>query len=272
MSNLIKSVYFNVQSQNTRAIDSNDRIKELLPQLQQMEEPSFRPISLGVETIENTEGMEVYAAEDDASSYEDGFSEEEAKQEASRYIEEAKQEAEEIIKQAEQVAETLKMQAYEEGKDAGYSEGMANALGKMKEKEQELADKEAKMKEEYQHQLDSLEPAFVTIVTSLIQKLTGILVEDKNDILLYLIDQAIKQLEKPKSILLRISKEDMVLVMSHIKELKASVADGVEFDVVEEQTLEKNQCIIETDDKMFDCSLDAQIQNLTEQLKLLSYS
>lgn len=277
MSNLIKSVYFNVQQEEKRVIDSDSHIKEFIPELQTKEdELNFIPLSLGIETMQDV--VDGYLSSSDSmnddilTGDDSAMPSEEDRQTALQLIENAKQEAEDILQEAREHTEEIKNQAYEEGKELGYADGLAAAKEEMEEIEQELVKKEAQMVKDYQQQLESLEPAFVDVMVKLIQKVTGILVEDKKDILLYLIDRSIRQLEKPKSILLRISKEDMVMVISHIDKLKEAVAEGVEFDVVEEVTLTKNQCIIETDQKMFDCSLDAQIENLVEQLKLLTYA
>lgn len=276
MSNLIKSVYFNVQQEGTRVIDSDSHIRDFLPDLQVGDEQDFTPLSLGAGSLQDVTDGYLSGSEDmnhdTQTVQEEPMPSEEDRQTALQIIEDAKREAGAILQEAREHTEEIRNQAYEEGKELGYAKGMAAAKEEMEEKEQELVKKEAQMVKDYQQQLESLEPAFVDVMAKLIQKVTGILVEDKKDILLYLIDRSIRQLEKPKSILLRVAKEDMVVVVSHLEQLKAAVAEGVEFDVVEEMTLTKNQCIIETDQKMFDCSLDAQIKNLTEQLKLLTFA
>lgn len=278
MSNLIKSVYFNVQqTEEKRVIDSDSHIQDYIPDFSPVqEEEGFVPIKLGVETLteEQAEGRllneSMFVGEKPVSESEPEVSED-VQQQAALIIEDAEREAERILSEAEAQAENFRNQAYEEGKKSGYEEGMVAARVQLQEKEQELVNREAQMVEEYQQQLESLEPAFVDVMAKLIHKITGILVEDKKDVLLYLIDQSIRQLEKPKSIVLRVSKEDVVMVSAHLEQLKASLAEGVELEVMEESTLTKNQCIIETDQKMMDCSLDAQLSNLTEQLKLLTY-
>ena len=46
--------------------------------------------------------------------------------------------------------------------------------------------------------------------------------------------------------------------------------EQTEFDILEDASLSANQCIIETEDKMIDCSLDVQLQNLQEKLHTLA--
>ena len=55
------------------------------------------------------------------------------------------------------------------------------------------------------------------------------------------------------------------------KQIAASVAAGSSIEVVEDLTLSKNQCMIETEDGIFDCGVSTQLTELSNRLKLLSY-
>ena len=59
-------------------------------------------------------------------------------------------------------------------------------------------------------------------------------------------------------------------VSGHKAELKEQLPEQTEFDILEDASLSANQCIIETEDKMIDCSLDVQLQNLQEKLHTLA--
>jgi flagellar assembly protein FliH len=132
--------------------------------------------------------------------------------------------------------------------------------------EQEMEDRRQEMQEKEL----SLEPQFAEIVASLVEKITGVLCQDKKDTIVYLIHQALKQLERTQTVTLRVSKEDILLVSGKKEELKQCVAQGVSFEVMEDESLGANQCIIETDNKMIDCSLDVQLQNVKEQIRMLT--
>ncbi len=49
----------------------------------------------------------------------------------------------------------------------------------------------------------------------------------------------------------------------------AVIGEG-SIEIVEDVTMKKNQCIIETGSGMYDCSLDVQLENLIEEIKMLS--
>ena len=103
----------------------------------------------------------------------------------------------------------------------------------------------------------------------MIEKIKALCVKYE-EIIVYLIHQALNQLERTKQVTLRVSKEDILLVSSHREKLKGCLPPEVEFDVVEDESLTAAQCIIETDNKIIDCSLDVQLQNLQDQIKMLT--
>ena len=57
---------------------------------------------------------------------------------------------------------------------------------------------------------------------------------------------------------------------SHKAAFKEAVSPDVELDVVEDDSLGAAQCIIETDHKIIDCSLDVQLKNVQDQIKMLT--
>ena len=86
---------------------------------------------------------------------------------------------------------------------------------------------------------------------------------------LYLLGNALRHMEKTSSVIVRVSKQDITRVSAKKMTFKMIAKDVAEFDVIEDESLTENQCIIETDNKIIDCSLDAQLQNLEDHIKLL---
>ena len=59
------------------------------------------------------------------------------------------------------------------------------------------------------------------------------------------------------------------MIFLYQKEYIEGLIDG-SINVSIDPQLIKNQCIIETEGKLFDCSLDVQMDNLIKDLKMLS--
>ena len=54
--------------------------------------------------------------------------------------------------------------------------------------------------------------------------------------------------------------------------LAGVVSENTSVDVVEDLTLSKNDCMIETENGIFDCGLGTQLSELKKRLMLLSWS
>jgi flagellar assembly protein FliH len=70
----------------------------------------------------------------------------------------------------------------------------------------------------------------------------------------------------------KVSKADYPYVLKYKEVLEKTVTKATNIEIIEDVTLSKNQCLIETDGGVFDCSLDVQLDNLTKTLKILSYN
>ena len=287
MSNLIKSVYFNVDPSKVRVIDSDERVEEYIPTI--YDEPKQAEAFMFPQLEDDMASGDVMADFMDGMpkliSIQDVVDEEreklarqmqeeqESAMNAAREdaIREAREEAQQIIERAQMEADSIREEAHNQGFMAGQEEGRTEA-------EEELVQLRAQLQEEYQRkaqeleqQAEALEPAFADLVVNLVRKLTGVVCEDKKDVILYLIGSALKNKEKTNQIVIRVSKEDMTRVSAKKTTLRMIAGEVSEFDIIEDESLSENQCIIETDNKIIDCSLDVQLQNLEEHVKMLVF-
>jgi flagellar assembly protein FliH len=116
----------------------------------------------------------------------------------------------------------------------------------------------------------SLEPQMAKIIASLVEKITGIVVEDKKEVILYLITNAIQNYDKSDNYTIKVSKDDFENVSENREMLLSAIGKEVPVTITEDAGLTKNQCLIETDQHVINCSLDIQLNNLITDLKLIA--
>lgn len=196
-------------------------------------------------------------------------SEEEIEEKSAHLLEMARRKADLIIEQAKADTEILRKEAYEEGKSQGYDEGVKNAKDELAQKKEELYIQESNLKKEYNDLVKDLEPTMVRIISELIQKITGVVVKDKEEIILHLIGKAFEGMGKSDEYIIRVSNEDYQYVNSKKDLLIAAIEDGATLTILQDSSLTKNQCIIEENQKAIDSSLDVQLENLITDLRLL---
>ncbi len=273
MSNLIKSVYFNVDPSQIRTIDSDQRVEEYIPNIynQPKAKDAYEFPSFDDEDGEGFEGGLSVISMDDVVNEERERLSAEMQEERNGILSEAREEAEAILAKAREDAAVILEAAKTEGFQKGTEEARVQMSLELEKMREELQNDYEEKLTELDLQEKNLEPAFADLVVSLVKKITGVLCEDKREIILYLIGSAMKNMEKTSSITIRVSKRDISIVSAKKSTLKMLAKDVSSFDILEDASLTENQCIIETDNKIIDCSLDAELQNLEEHIKLLVY-
>lgn len=195
---------------------------------------------------------------------------EEARQEAEEIISEARAEAEEIRAEAEEEKQRVLFQAKEEGQLRGYEDGRAKADAEEMEMRKQLKELEQSLQADYQSKLDQMEPRLVDAVAKVFEKVFHIQFGDKTEILLSLVSDAIMDIEGTKEFRVRVSNVNYGFMESRRKEIEQRVGEDISLEILSDPLLEENQCTIETDSGMFDCSLGVQLENLIKDLKSLS--
>lgn len=93
------------------------------------------------------------------------------------------------------------------------------------------------------------------------------------DILTYLITTVMHNLEGSRSFVIHVSKDDYAYVSMQKKQmLSGVVSENMSVDIVEDLTLGRNDCMIETENGIFDCGLGTQLSELKKRLMLLAWS
>lgn len=284
---LFKAGFVKLDQGDVRVINSNDRISQKLEQLQDaapFQMPSF----------EEDAGDGAYSA-DEAAEGDSGSGQSDAElvesaldENATKVIEQANSRAEQIIAdanaQAEQIiadaqaqsqaeANMALEQAQQQGYTQGYSEGSEKAAQEVRSKMAELSQKEAAMEQNYQEKLSNMEPYLIDKLTDIYDHIFAVDLSEYRNVLFHLISNTLHALDNTDTYLIHVSEQDYQFVSMQ----KAQIAEegGVKpamLEFVEDRTLGKNECLIETPDGIYDCSLSVQLTELKRKLLLLSYS
>ena len=221
----------------------------------------------------------------DAADKGDGFTAglpaEEINEEAEKIIEDANTRADEIISaardQADEIvvgarrqADDVMAQAHAEGFEVGKEEGIAAAGEEIDAIRAGLENERRELEEEFARKTAELEPQFARLVSGLLEKLTGVVGEDHDDIILHLIKLGLGEVRKPDHIIVRVSQEDLLTAESHKKDFLENFDTDVAIDIQGQEGLGKNECFIETENQMLDAGLKTQLDNLLTALRLLT--
>lgn len=300
---VLKSGWVVVDPANTRIIDSNARaeakLKELALELARQcgDEADFADgFTQGIDAVEvsrlirGDEGsiiggpgpdMQIQGTEAAFPEQQGGLSQEEIIAEAQAQIEDMRQEALEEIELARvRAVEEGRSQGYQEGFEQGQNEGFAqghqDGLDSVaEEREQayaEISEKIAAVEEEYQQKLKELEPRFIDTLTGIYEHIFHVSLKNSRELIVHLIQNTMRNIEGGSTYLIHVSKEDYPFASMQKRELVKGTNIALEsVDLIEDVTLNRNECMIETGNGVFDCSLGTQLEALNEELRLLSY-
>lgn len=267
LSNVIKSRYVYLNDEEKKCIDTNEKSEK------------YRVIHLEhYKSLANHE--EEYAVTNEESfieglsatviEKEEIYSQEYSKDMYNHIIMNANEEAEKILLNAKIEAEKNANVLYEEANLKGYHDGLEKGKHEILVEKTELQKQKANLLLEYEEKVLELEPKFAELVTVYVEKLTGLCANEHKEVIQYLIHNAMITTEPSKNFVIRVSREDYDYVISKKEEIESLVTSGTIVDYRTDNDLSRNQCMIETDTSVINCSLDVKLSGLIKDIKLLS--
>ena len=287
--NLLKQHCVSVDFEKTRVIDTNELAQRKIAELNQKMRESVKDRGLDEFEAEFTEGIEAFRVAEllgDAGQEEfeegmvlkasqsvyEGPSEEEIRQMVEERLEEANRQAEEIIAMAQNEAKNIRNQAHSEGLKKGYDEGTMKASAELQAMEAELEKRASFLEKDYEMKLANLEPAFVDAITSVYEQIFRVDLKNYHEIIIYLVESIMKKSDEDSQFMIHVSPKDYELVYDKKAELLSKVnRENLRVEIIEDMTVPERQCIIETENGVFDCGIDTQLTELKNRFKLLSF-
>ncbi len=271
MSNLIKSNFVAFANNEALIVDANSH-----KIVREIETASIRKDP--DENIDDLKIEDILGATIEDSFTEMVFEEEEKEevmqQSPEDIIAEATEEAARILNDAKEQGNRIIEEAREDGYNQGYNEGVEAANKEailIKQKANEEYDSAMnEISSEKEKMIVEVETSIVEIACGLIEKLTGIVVEDNKEVMLYIINNAVKNVENSRNFVIRVNDNDYIELSESKDKIYGALNPSVTIELFADSKLQEGQCIIETDNGLIDCSIDAQIANITTALKLLS--
>lgn len=191
---------------------------------------------------------------------------------ASDLLQQANEDAREIREKALREAEEIKMEAFDKARTEGYAAGVAQAEAEIATQKKEIETLRKELEEEYRLKVEEMEPHLVDVITGVYEHVFKVNLSEQSEIVIHLINSTLLKLEGVRTFLLHVSKEDYPYISMQKKTLISGTAISPEnVEIIEDFTMTKGQCLIETDGGIFDCGFGTHLERLKKELVLLSY-
>ncbi|MCR5188092.1 MAG: flagellar assembly protein FliH [Treponema sp.] len=189
-----------------------------------------------------------------------------AENEAASIIEKAKAEAAQIIAEAQAQSSKTENDAYQKGFDQGHEEGFEKGSAEV----DRLIDRMHKILEAVMQRreeiLQDTESQIVELVILMARKVIKILSENQKNVIMANTMAALKKVKTRGTVTLRVNIEDVKLTSAHTDEFIKHVENIQGITVLEDSSVEKGGCIVETDFGAIDARISSQLSELENKI------
>ena len=193
----------------------------------------------------------------------------EAQEEADAILAAANAEAARIANEASDHAALLYEQKRQEGYAAGTQQLQEEFEAKRAELQAEYEAKEAELQASYEAKMETMESDLVDVMIRVFHKVFHVQFDNKKQILLHLIKDTLLGVDAGKNFTIRVAETNFKFIESHVADIKEKIGNDVTIDVVNDMTLEEDDCIIETTTGVYNCGIDMVLSNLEKDIKSL---
>ena len=190
----------------------------------------------------------------------------EAEEEAARIVGEAEKRVAELEATAksrmDEAERAAAKQGREEGREAGYTEGKSEVerlVGRLHVILDRAMDKRAEILAETESQV-------VELVLLVARKVVKVISDNQKSVVVQNIGQALRKLKTKSEVIVRVNLADLQLATEHIKDFVQMTENAKKMTVVEDSTVDRGGCVIETDFGEIDARISSQLHELEERI------
>lgn len=190
----------------------------------------------------------------------------EAEQEAARMRQEAQDEADRMRQEAENQVAKIRDDAYNEGYNAGHEAGFDSGKPEVERLVEQLHHIIDRTLEKRAEIIEGSETQLINLVLMITKKVVKVISENQKNVVINNVIQALRKLKSRGEVLIKVNLEDVELTTEHVKDFMRMVDNVQSVTVVEDSTVDKGGCIIETDFGEIDARISSQLQEIEEKI------
>jgi flagellar assembly protein FliH len=189
-----------------------------------------------------------------------------AEEEASRIIAEAKEQADKIGVeariQASKIEEEVRRTGFEAGRDEGWKDGKAE-VDRLIERLHVVLSKAIEKRNDI---ITQSEAQIVHLILQIAKKVVKVISENQKNIVINNALQALRKLKNKSDVVIRVNLLDVNLMTDHAKDVVDMIENVKSVTVLEDATVDRGGCIIETDFGEIDARIAAQLKEIEERI------
>ena len=190
----------------------------------------------------------------------------EAEEEAARMRTEARNDTDALKEKVEAEVDTIRKNAEKEGFEKGREEGFKSGKGEVERLVEQLHSMLDRIIEKRNDIIDETESQLVNLVLMIAKKVIKVISENQKNVVINNVIQALRKLKSRGEVLIRVNLEDVELTSEHVKDFMRMVENVRSVTVVEDSTVDKGGCIIESDFGDIDARISSQLSEIEDKI------
>lgn len=190
----------------------------------------------------------------------------EAEEEAARVLEEALKEAQERVEESQKQAKFLEDESRNKGYESGREEGFQSGKQEVERLTEVLHSIVNKAIEKRAEILQESETQLINLVLQISRKVIKVISENQKNVVINNVVQALRKLRSRGDVIIRVNLLDVELTSEHIKEFVRMVENVRSITVLEDSSVDRGGCIIETDFGEIDARIASQLHEIEEKI------
>ncbi len=189
-----------------------------------------------------------------------------AQNEADELLATARKEAETILSEAKQRVEEQGKDGYNEGykkgREEGYREGNIEAE-RLVERLHVIIERTMDKRQEI---LSETEQQIVDLVILMTRKIVKVISENQRNVVVSNVIQALRKVKGRGDVIIRVNLNDVGMTTQHTKDFLSAAENVKNISVVEDSTVDRGGCVIETDFGAIDARIVSQLNELEQRI------
>ena len=162
----------------------------------------------------------------------------------------------------DRITSEAKNAGFEEGREAGWKEGRAEAE-RLVERLHKILDASI---EKRQVIIDEAETQLIDLVLLIARKVVKVISENQKNVVINNIVQALRKLKSRGDVAIRVNLADLDLTTEHVKDFMRMAENVKSVTVLEDSSVDKGGAVIETDFGRIDARISSQLREIEEKI------
>jgi flagellar assembly protein FliH len=190
----------------------------------------------------------------------------EAETESKGILDEAEKKAKELEEQTNARMGQVEKEAFEkgceEGREKGFSDGKEE-IDRLVERLNVILSKAIEKRNEI---IDDSEDQLIDMVLLIAKKVIKVISENQRNVVVNNVIQSLRKLKSRGDVVIRVNLDDLKLTSEHAREFVEKIENVKSVTVMEDTTVDRGGCIIETDFGQIDARISSQLHEIEEKI------